>query len=330
LIIKNLLSNFYLLLSFKKNQSMSSNQVFLDALHNALSVPQKKFTYTAEINRTQPTAFVFLIDQSGSMKSNLVYDGNSISKAQLAADVLNDTLNQLLARATKGDDVREYYKIAIIGYGGQSSTKANYLWQGNLAGKQWCTMQEISEGFIEKIDVSTTRKTRTGEETIIVTRKKWINAVANDQTPMLDALNKANELLEQWLVEHSGKDCYPPTIINITDGVATDAQAPQLIAISSKIKSLHTSDGHVLMFNIHIDGKGNTPIVLPETINELPDNKFAHTLFEMSSTLPARYDSDLQAIKNATERKIYKAMCYNADATKLVTIMSIGTFTNKK
>jgi hypothetical protein len=322
--------NFYLLLALNKNQSMSSNQVFLDALHNALSVPQKKFTYTAEINRTQPTAFVFLIDQSGSMKNNVEHDGKTITKAQLAADVLNDTLNELLARATKGDDVREYYKIAIIGYGGESSTKANYLWQGNLAGKQWCTMQEITDGFIEKVDVSTTRKTRTGEETIIVTRKKWMNAVANKQTPMLDALNKANEIIEQWLVEHSGKDCYPPTIINITDGEATDAKAPELIAISSKIKSLHTSDGNVLMFNIHIDDAGNTPIVLPETISELPDNKYAHTLFEMSSALPARYDGDLQAIKKATDRKIYKAMCYNADATKLVTIMSIGTFTNKK
>lgn len=36
---------------------------------------------------------------------------------------------------------------------------------------------------------------------------------------MHKAFGKAKELLEKWMEQHHDKDCYPPTIINITDGL---------------------------------------------------------------------------------------------------------------
>ena len=49
-------------------------------------------SYTAEISRSQPTAFLFLVDQSGSMDDKMA---SGRSKAQFVADVLNRTLMEL-------------------------------------------------------------------------------------------------------------------------------------------------------------------------------------------------------------------------------------------
>ncbi len=43
--------------------------------------------YTSDISRTKPTAFLFIIDQSGSMDERLETEQ---TKAQFVADVLND------------------------------------------------------------------------------------------------------------------------------------------------------------------------------------------------------------------------------------------------
>ena len=71
--------------------------------------------YTAEISRSNPTAFLFLVDQSGSMDDKMP---SGISKAQRVADVLNRTLFNLITRCTKSDGVRNYFDIGVIGYGG--------------------------------------------------------------------------------------------------------------------------------------------------------------------------------------------------------------------
>src|SRR6266403_1789333 len=71
--------------------------------------------YSAEISRDNPTAFLFVIDQSGSMEEKTE---SGRSKAQFVADVLNKTLYTLITNCTKADGVRGYFDIGVIGYGG--------------------------------------------------------------------------------------------------------------------------------------------------------------------------------------------------------------------
>ena len=71
--------------------------------------------YTAEISRSQPTAFLFLIDQSGSMDEKLP---SGESKANFVANVLNKTIYQLIIRSTKSDGVRNYFDLGVVAYGG--------------------------------------------------------------------------------------------------------------------------------------------------------------------------------------------------------------------
>lgn len=72
-------------------------------------------SYTAEISRTSPTAFLFLVDQSGSMQDVM---GNGKSKAQFVADVLNRTLATLITRCTKSEGTRDYFEVGVLGYSG--------------------------------------------------------------------------------------------------------------------------------------------------------------------------------------------------------------------
>lgn len=70
--------------------------------------------YTAEISRTSPSAFLFIIDQSGSMDERMETEQ---TKAQFVADVLNKTLYQLVIRCTRADGVRNYFDMGVIAYG---------------------------------------------------------------------------------------------------------------------------------------------------------------------------------------------------------------------
>ena len=55
-----------------------------------------------------------------------------------------------------------------------------------------------------------------------VTRKLpiWLRPKAGYGTPMCDALSTASTALQEWTSQHP--DSYPPMVINVTDGAATD------------------------------------------------------------------------------------------------------------
>jgi len=72
--------------------------------------------YTAEISRNNPTCFVFLLDQSGSMADQFGTE-TTIRKADFLADVVNRTLHDIVIRCTRAEEVRSYYHISIVGYG---------------------------------------------------------------------------------------------------------------------------------------------------------------------------------------------------------------------
>src|SRR6267143_5038135 len=71
--------------------------------------------YKGEISRDNPTCFLFVIDQSGSMDEKTE---SGRSKAQFVADVLNKTLYTLVTNCTKADGVRGYFDVGVIGYSG--------------------------------------------------------------------------------------------------------------------------------------------------------------------------------------------------------------------
>src|SRR5262245_48842028 len=66
--------------------------------------------YSAEISRSNPTCFIFLLDQSYSMADG--FGEGAIRKADFVADVVNRTLHDLVIRCTRMEEIRNYYHIS--------------------------------------------------------------------------------------------------------------------------------------------------------------------------------------------------------------------------
>ena len=72
--------------------------------------------YNSEISRTNPTCFLFLVDQSGSMHDPFGAGGGK-SKAEGVADALNRLMQTLVLRCAKAEGIRDYFHVGVIGYG---------------------------------------------------------------------------------------------------------------------------------------------------------------------------------------------------------------------
>ncbi|OWY19430.1 hypothetical protein C7N43_38580 [Sphingobacteriales bacterium UPWRP_1] len=283
---------------------------------------QSEGSYSAKIRRDQPTALVFLIDQSGSMSGgSLVINGVTMNKAHAAALIINTALDELLKKSTKDKELRNYIDFAIIGYGKEGT--ASMAWTGKLSGKTWVTTEELGE-HANKTTISHKVVFPDGsfeEETRQV--KSWFNPVSSGNTPMLSAIRLATDLINQWIGSHPSS--YPPVVINITDGEATDAKPPQLLEAAEKLKQLRTNDGKVLFLNCNLSSAAGASVIFPSDKAELPQNNYAHLLFDMSSVMPEKYRVEIEQAKKTVSGANYKGMTFNADGSLLVQFITIGS-----
>jgi hypothetical protein len=131
------------------------------------------------------------------------------------------------------------------------------------------------------------------------------------------------------MIDHHEKDCYPPTVIHITDGWFNHAEKSEVLQKANELKSMFTNDGNVILFNIHFSADASaSPIACPINKDELNGDAYSEALFEMSSLLPERYNGDIARCLNDTRSGRHVAMGVNADATTLIKLMDIGTPTN--
>src|ERR1051326_2009491 len=73
--------------------------------------------YQADISRSNPGCFLFLLDQSGSMADPFSGAGGGHSKADELATIINRLLASLVIRCSKDEGVRDYFDVGVIGYG---------------------------------------------------------------------------------------------------------------------------------------------------------------------------------------------------------------------
>lgn len=287
---------------------------------------QSKEAYTAQITRSTPTAFIFLIDQSVSMDRMTTLMGEKMTLAEAVARIVNNQINELVLRCVKTNEVRHYYDIAVIGYGHEVYSG----WNGDLEGRYFVSPQEIKDNPFKKIVTREEVRTRRGTTTKEVEKVQWLTARCDGRwTHMRKAFRKAKALLEEWMEEHHDKDCYPPTIINITDGIFNDATAEEMQQEANELKSLFTNDGNVILFNIHISPNNSESVTFPTNIKELTGSDYGRTLFNLSSLLPTRYNADIARLRNDDDNNVrHVAMAQNAAMSTLIQLMDIGTPTN--
>ena len=287
---------------------------------------QTKTAYTAQITRNTPTAFIFLIDQSVSMQNYTTLYGEEMPMAEAVARIVNHQLNELVLRCIKGSETRDYYDIAIIGYG----ENAYSGWKGELEGRDFVKPSELKEHPYKKITTKKETRTRKGVKVVEIEEVQWIEAEATEGwTRVHLAFEKAKGLLDEWMEKHHDKDCYPPTIINITDGEFNGATKEYVLQQANELKSMFTNDGNVILFNIHISANKAVCVTCPASKDEVSFSSLATTMYEMSSLLPMRYSDRIADLRgDGTPNNRYRAMSINADMSTLIQLMDIGTPTN--
>lgn len=270
-------------------------------------------SHEAQISRNNPTAFLFVVDQSGSMSDQMSIGK---SKAEFVSDALNRTLMNLIGRCTKSEGVRDYFEVGVIGYGGRGVDNG---FSGALGSRVLNPVSAIEQNPTRVEDRK--KKMDDGAGGIVETSVKfpvWFEPRADGGTPMRAALTKAAEELAAWCDAHP--ESYPPTVLHVTDGESGDGDPEE---IAANLAQLRTNDGPVVVMNIHVSALGSDTIKFPSSEQGLPDS-YAKLLFRMSTPLPqhlAAFAKDKGYNVNPESR----GYMFNAEAGEIVDFFDIGT-----
>ncbi len=284
--------------------------------------------YTERIKRAQPGCMVFLIDQSLSMSDRYGVDPAIPSKAAALADVLNRLLHNVVMRCTQDTgECYDYFDVAVIGYttDDQGNSIVRSALGGDLAGDELVPISKINE-YPLRVD-EREKQVDEGAGRLVTTTEKlpvWVEPVAEYGTPMCAALSHVHGLVQRWVGQH--QDSFPPIIFHITDGESTDGDPGDA---GRQLLSLGTTDGNVLLFNIHISESEDAPVFLPASKDELAmirDNArvFAEQLFDISSEMPdsmrALAASDGQDLAPGA-----RGFAFNTNLIALFRFLDVGT-----
>lgn len=275
--------------------------------------------YTEEISRAKPACFVFLVDQSASMSDAMGGSEGRELKKDNVAKALNRLLYELTLRCAKDEGVRDYFFVAVIGYG----QSVGSVLPTSTSESALSPISAIADTTL-RID-AVTKKVPDGAGGLVETTIEmpvWVDAVAANGTPMVAALEQAESIVQAWLLEHP--DSFPPIVINLTDGEANDGDPT---AVADRIRLLASADGSTLLFNLHVSGDQSAPISFPNS-EELLANQYARQLFNMSSELPPAMQ-EAASIQGISVAQGSRGFVFNADGTILVQFLEIGTRTSE-
>ncbi len=256
------------------------------------------------IGTSNPCCVVILVDQSWSMSE----DWGTGTKAERAALAVNRILEELVIACQAGEEIKDRCHVSVIGYGERVECVVDGM---------------ISEVASSLIEVKKIKKSipdgAGGIVEVDLEMPIWVQPTAGNGTPMHEAFEHAAEIIQRWCDDKP--DGFPPTVINITDGAATQ---PDLTGDAArKVMNLRTTDGNVLVFNVHI-ANNKYGVNFPHSTDLLVDDTLAEFLFSLSSVLP---EPLREMAKEAGLSANPDARCfsYNADEVTMIKILEFGS-----
>jgi hypothetical protein len=239
--------------------------------------------------------------------------------------VANRFIDELIHRARREGGVRDYYDIAVIGYSGD--------------GVRFLVSPDGSFALPSRLAATRVPRARSSRERVlpsgrsvmaVVEHNVWIAEKASGTTPMCKALDRGLALVAGWCRQRHHAESYPPTVINITDGEASDGGAEAIVAIAEKIRRTGTSDGRTVLMNIDLcdsrqaDGKGGGAVLFPSSPDELPDHRWARLLWDMSSEMPAACNDTILSVRPGATPP-FRAMGWDSHIGGVAAMMNIGS-----
>ena len=272
--------------------------------------------YSRRVDRDHPSALVFLIDQSASMADPI--QGSPQSKSAVVAEQLNGLLFELIQKCTKtvGETPRPYFAVSIVSYrtDDEGVARVGPAVQGELATMPWAWAGDLAENPL-RID----ERTRTGPsgDRHRFVAPVWVDPMAQGGTPMCAAFDYAGRLTRSWCDRYP--DSLPPIVINISDGESTDGDPEEW---SRRLRTLRTSDGNLLLFNLGIGGEESPAIFTAQPPEGASD--YTSLLWRMSSELPEFMVrvAEAQGFSIAPGARGFGT---NADFRNVITFLNVGT-----
>jgi hypothetical protein len=270
--------------------------------------------YTAEISRTNPVCLLFLIDQSKSMDGPFGGQPGK-TKSEGVADAINRLLQNLVLKCAKADGIRDYFHVGVIGYG----LGVLPVLIGTTPKRSLLPVSAIANAPL-RVEQRKRYVDDGGGGLVEQTFRFpiWFEPMANGKTPMNEAMQFAKAIVGGYL--STFPHCFPPLVLNLTDGQPTDANP---LAIATDLKKMASADGNVLLFNAHLSSAQNAPVAFPSDETHLPD-VFAKLLYRMSSILPPTLLGAAQEEGYAVQEAA-RGFMFNADLVSVIRFLEIGT-----
>ena len=279
--------------------------------------------YSQPITHQHRTAILFLVDCSISMLQPAQIGNIVRPKIEIIKLICNNMIDELVLRAKRGKEIRNYYDIAAIGYyRGRVESLLPGDSNGFIAVDRLAEMAPMPKTiYIDQYD---------SNGFVInapITMHEWINPRAAGSTPMLEALAYTHILIEKWCRNLDNRYSFPPMVFHITDGAYNDAEETAMIEIASRIMQTHTEDGNTLLFNIHLSTTypDNFHKIFPHAKRFTTDRPDRAVLYKMSSIIPKELEPFIAQLLGLKHKGPYRGVAYNSSPMEILSILQIGT-----
>src|SRR5262249_52531578 len=152
----------------------------------------------AEISRSNPTCFLFLIDQSKSMLGPMSGQPDK-RKADAVAESINRLIYTLVLRCVWGQNVLDRFYVGVLGYGKQVAPPLGRPPRG----RELVPISEVARCPLRvEQRVNLVDDGQGGKVQQTVKFPVWFEPVADGKTPMCGTLERADTILAGFLAEH--------------------------------------------------------------------------------------------------------------------------------
>lgn len=252
----------------------------------------------------------------------MIFNDILYSKAEIASLFANIMIDELYIRSSRYNRTRNYYDIAVIGYGEGGAFSL-------LGGDDISLMPitELGKNIPEEKTYCFTHKIKGKSHDVSFVVHPWIKPIARGRTPMYEALVEVYNLVDKWCSKRENKNSFPPMIFHITDGDSTDSTPKELLSIAYNIKNTGTRDGKTLMINVHMGCfQEEKPLLFPRVLDCRSTSRNTHMLYHMSSEVPKNIEPLLPPedtiVESTYERHL---MTHNTSPYDLLNIIHIGS-----
>ncbi len=279
--------------------------------------------YSQSITLAHRTAFVIMLDQSASMNEYVFFDNHKMLKAEAVAEIANRTLFELIERARRGSEVRDYYDLAVVGYSGDKVRSLLTLSDEDFS---FIPISQLAQRDVEQVVWSGEYELEDGQRAILLNKTPlYVTSQAEGATPMFEAMMVTRDMVGEWCSRRENAESFPPIIINITDGEFSDCTVDEIRDTTHQIRRYSTKYGNVLLLNLHIASYCDRQLIFPTRKEVESSSPLARILAECSSVMPNGFNTMITEYRGSMHNPPYIGMSYNAPITEVLNMINIGS-----